>query len=149
MKSQKGITLVALTITIIVLLILAGTSLDIVLGSNGILNRAENSTEVYKKVAAKEKLNIKIASLKINQLGNANLKDLKESTQTDTELIVVLDNEINPTKATVTVDDYTFTLDQDLNLIKDENISDIPDSVLNGTDVNGDIQLKVDMPVTK
>ena len=39
MKKQKGITLVALVITIIVLLILAGVSISLALGNNGVLTR--------------------------------------------------------------------------------------------------------------
>ena len=40
MKSQKGITLIALVITIIVLLILAGVTIAMLTGENGILNKA-------------------------------------------------------------------------------------------------------------
>ena len=41
-NNEKGITLVALVITIIVLLILAGVTILALSGDNGILNRAEN-----------------------------------------------------------------------------------------------------------
>ena len=41
MKSNKAITLVALIITIIVLLILAGVTLNMVLGENGLINKAQ------------------------------------------------------------------------------------------------------------
>ena len=44
MKSNKGITLIALVITIIVLLILAGVSISMVVGENGILNRATDAS---------------------------------------------------------------------------------------------------------
>ena len=40
MKNNKGITLIALVVTIIVLLILAGVSIAMLTGQNGILNRA-------------------------------------------------------------------------------------------------------------
>ena len=40
MKNQRGITLIALVITIIVLLILAGVSIAMLTGENGILTRA-------------------------------------------------------------------------------------------------------------
>ena len=39
-KSEKGITLIALVVTIVVLLILAGVSLNLVLGNNGIISKA-------------------------------------------------------------------------------------------------------------
>lgn len=44
MKNNKGITLIALVVTIIVLLILAGVSIAMLSGQNGILNRASEST---------------------------------------------------------------------------------------------------------
>lgn len=45
MKKQKGITLIALVITIIVLLILAGVTIAMVAGDNGILTRTDNASE--------------------------------------------------------------------------------------------------------
>ena len=39
MRNQKGVTLIALVITIIVLLILAGVSIAMLTGDNGICNR--------------------------------------------------------------------------------------------------------------
>ena len=48
-KLNRGITLIAIVVTIIVLLILAGISISMLTGQNGILNRASkarNSTEI-------------------------------------------------------------------------------------------------------
>ena len=44
MKNNKGITLIALVVTIIVLLILAGVSIAMLTGQNGILNRASQAS---------------------------------------------------------------------------------------------------------
>ena len=63
LKNQKGITLVALVITIIVLLILAGVSLSLVLGDNGILGRASNSSQVQKAASVRERVELDIADL--------------------------------------------------------------------------------------
>lgn len=41
LKNNKGITLVALVVTIVILLILAGVSLNLVLGDNGIVRKAQ------------------------------------------------------------------------------------------------------------
>ena len=46
-RKEKGITLVALVVTIIVLIILAGVTLNIVLDQNGIINKAQQATENY------------------------------------------------------------------------------------------------------
>ena len=43
MKKDKGITLVALVVTIVVLLILAGVSINLVLGNNGIIAKAKDA----------------------------------------------------------------------------------------------------------
>ena len=43
MRNEKGITLIALVITIIVLLILAGISLAMLTGDNGLLTRSQKS----------------------------------------------------------------------------------------------------------
>ena len=42
-KKQKGITLIALVVTIVILLILSGISLNIVLGNNGIITKAQEA----------------------------------------------------------------------------------------------------------
>ena len=43
MKNNKGITLVALVVTIVVLLILAGVSINLVLGNNGVIAKAQDA----------------------------------------------------------------------------------------------------------
>ena len=42
-RTQKGITLIALVVTIVVLLILAGVSLNAIFSENGIINRAKDA----------------------------------------------------------------------------------------------------------
>ncbi len=45
MRKQRGITLIALVVTIIILIILAGVSINLVLGENGIVNKAQKAKE--------------------------------------------------------------------------------------------------------
>lgn len=47
MKEEKGITLISLVVTIIILIILAGVSINLVLGENGIINKAKYAKENY------------------------------------------------------------------------------------------------------
>lgn len=54
MKDNKGITLIALVITIIVLLILAGITIAMLTGENGILSNATKSKAVNELGAAKD-----------------------------------------------------------------------------------------------
>ena len=58
MRNQKGITLIALVITIIVLLILAGVSIAMLTGQNGILTRATDSNTETIQAEVKEKINL-------------------------------------------------------------------------------------------
>ncbi len=54
LKSNKAITLVALIITIIILLILAGVSLSMILGENGLINKAQSSVNAYQETSNNE-----------------------------------------------------------------------------------------------
>mgnify|MGYP004514185837 FL=1 len=58
MKETKGITLIALVITIIVLLILSGISLSLVLGENGILEKATGASIEYQIAKGREELSL-------------------------------------------------------------------------------------------
>ncbi|MFR2451143.1 MAG: type II secretion system protein [Clostridia bacterium] len=56
-KETRGITLITLAVTIVVLLILAGVSINTVVGDNGIIKKAQNSAELAKESEAKEIIN--------------------------------------------------------------------------------------------
>ena len=66
-KKEKGITLVALVVTIIILLILAGVALTIALSNNGLFQYARNSAAAYNQAAVKESGELTSAT---NMLGN-------------------------------------------------------------------------------
>ena len=53
-KKERGITLVALVVTIVVLLILAGVSISMVLGNNGIVTKAKETQTAQDKAYAEE-----------------------------------------------------------------------------------------------
>ncbi|MBO5398227.1 MAG: prepilin-type N-terminal cleavage/methylation domain-containing protein [Clostridia bacterium] len=57
-RKQKGITLIALVITIIVLLILAGVSINLVVGEGGILGKAQNAVSASRAGSAKEEIGL-------------------------------------------------------------------------------------------
>ena len=56
-KETRGITLITLAVKIVVLLILAGVSINTVVGDNGIIKKAQNSAELAKESEAKEIIN--------------------------------------------------------------------------------------------
>lgn len=89
MKNEKGITLIALVVTIIVLLILAGVSISMIMGENGIVNRAQDSKEKTKEAELEEEVELLIAENDIEErVGNTTDKVpsalvLKESGEDD------------------------------------------------------------------
>ena len=63
MKNNKGITLIALVITIIVLLILAGVSIAMLTGNNGILTQANTAKTDTAKAEEAERINMELNAL--------------------------------------------------------------------------------------
>ena len=55
-KQVKGITLIALVVTIIVLLILAGIALNLTIGQNGIFSRAQTAANTWRNAETNEQL---------------------------------------------------------------------------------------------
>ena len=70
MKNNKGITLIALVVTIIVLLILAGVSIAMLSGQNGILNRASEAGDKSVVANAKEQIALAINEAMTEHYGN-------------------------------------------------------------------------------
>jgi len=54
MKKEQGITLISLVVTIIVLIILAGVSINLILGQDGIINKAKEAKQNMELAAAEE-----------------------------------------------------------------------------------------------
>ena len=54
MKKERGITLVALVVTIIVILILAGVTIGMATSGSGIFGRAKNAANTYRNSVSKE-----------------------------------------------------------------------------------------------
>ena len=131
-KKNKGITLVALVITIIILLILAGISIGTLTGQNGILKRtieAKNTTEV-----ASEKEGIQMA-VTTSQMASTNYTSIKKD---------VLQSELNSYfgKEKTTLEDnkdgsYTVTMNNSKRKYTIEDDGSIIEGVYdkwNGTD---------------
>ena len=53
-RQIQGITLIALVVTIIVLLILAGVALSLTVGNNGLFTRAENAADTWQMASEDE-----------------------------------------------------------------------------------------------
>ena len=81
-RSNAGITLVALVVTIIVLLILAGVTINTLVGDNGIIARAKESAKATKDAAAGEYSTIEELEAQISQVSSEYDKVNKPSLKT-------------------------------------------------------------------
>ena len=69
-KKEKGITLIALVVTIVVLLILAAVSISMLTGENGVVTQAQNSKEETEQSKCEELVTVAINSLLTDNLGD-------------------------------------------------------------------------------
>lgn len=115
MRNQKGITLIALVITIIVLLILAGVSIAMLTGDSGILTnstkaKAQNELGTAKDqvaLAANEALTKYYDTTYAQGTGTYSESAVKEAVIEAIDNLTVVDT---VTKTTVSTSDGTFTL---------------------------------------
>ena len=98
LKNNKGITLIALVITIIVLLILAGVSIALLTGKNGILNQASRAGDETNRAEVLERVNMELNG----QLANAMAGDpFDANTKIEGNLGLDTDKKINGYKVIV------------------------------------------------
>ena len=72
MKNQKGITLIALVVTIIVLIILVGVSINLVLGENGIVEKAKFAKEQTEQAKTNEEKSLNETANYIEDIESGN-----------------------------------------------------------------------------
>ncbi len=140
MKNQRGITLIALVITIIVLLILAGVSIAMLTGQNGILTKASGSSEKSEIAEVDEAIRLGLSEILANhmdptvedtvadsngvtgQITDTNLKKAIEENNSNlkgnTKLTTSGTGEITVTYKT----DYTWTIDANGSITKKPDI---------------------------
>ena len=67
-KESKAITLIALVITIVVLIILAGVAINLTLSQNGIFNKASEGKDKYEIAAIKERVELELTALEMENI---------------------------------------------------------------------------------
>ena len=77
-KLEKGSTLIALIITIIILLILAGVTITMITGDNGILKQATNARETNTKAELEEQVKLAVMASKVNDTASINIEILED-----------------------------------------------------------------------
>lgn len=120
MRNQKGITLVALVVTIVVLLILAGTSIAMLSGDNGIITNAQKSAAANTEGEALDKMKMAYNTVSTEVIAKAATSTSYDAT-TETNLVALANvvskdlggtgTTITSTVLTETIGNYTVTLD--------------------------------------
>ena len=129
--NKKGITLIALVVTIIVLLILAGVAIATLTGENGLFVRAKQAKVAQTESDMKESLNLAIQELQVEKLAEATLDDITQDwlTQKLSEYNPILkeDGTTNSKKVTLQKNGIikTYMIDEKLNITEVENESGI------------------------
>ena len=80
-KQQKGITLIALVVTIIILLILAGVSIAMLTGNNGVLTQAKSAKEKTGEKGEQERVNLAASSAMTLGMGTITTENLNKAIQ--------------------------------------------------------------------
>ena len=110
-KEMKGITLVALVVTIVVLLILAGVSINTVLGDDGIIKKAKEAAETTKRASAEEEMNRLVLEYQLAK-NDETLESFLQEKVTEGRIDGVTDNGDGTITITKKVEgkDYTITV---------------------------------------
>ena len=137
-KNIKGITLIALVITIIVLLILAGVSIAMLTGDNGILTQARNAKEKTEKASELEGIQLAVigSETKDNEyldiLDEESFKKELEKHFGSEKLDVVANGDGS---FIITINDRKYYVNDDKTVIDSDNVIEIgPDEFANFRD---------------
>ncbi|MFR2450682.1 MAG: type II secretion system protein [Clostridia bacterium] len=110
-KEMKGITLIALVITIVVLMILAGVSINIVLGDDGIIKKAKEAAETTRRASAEEEMNRLVLEYELAK-SDENFEDFLQEKINEGRINGATDNGDGTVTISKRVDgkDYTITV---------------------------------------
>ena len=145
LKNKNAITLIALVITIVILIILAGVAINLTLGDNGIFRKTITAREDYELAAAREKVELKIAEIQAEKEGKATLEELIEYLKNDieieytvslTEITASLTGDVTIGDATeiyVVYNKYQFKIDKNL---KSQYVSKVDVEIKSSTIIN-------------
>ena len=149
---EKGITLIALIVTIITIIIIAGVTISAITGGNGILSRAKVAANKYNNKSANEEMDLylleieaegsvtgdRLADYLKNNIGNDGLEDYQNNGDGTAQIV------LNGKRYTLNLSDLTYTYDgagtgaiRNLKQVLNNNNEDVPGVAMVGA---GDIE---------
>lgn len=112
LRNRKGITLIALIVTIIVLLILAGISIGAITGNNGIINQAKNAKNGTEYAQWEEQIDIAIVDAE-SKHREATMDDVID--ELINKKVINDESQVNKKDGAITTNEPTYTIEDKLN----------------------------------
>ena len=104
-KKQRGITLIALAVTIVVILILAGVTIDAVFSENGIINKAKEAANAMNNAVANDQAELNDLLEELNEIMNSEWDSNIEIPDPEPELPTNIEDVTEIQEETVQVED--------------------------------------------
>lgn len=144
LKNMKGITLIALVVTIVVLLILTTVSINVVIGNNGLITKAKEADTAQEEAVAKDNMSMYLTGIQLGKvqgedfrladyfsenIGNEGLEDFLNNGDGYGQVAY------KGYKYLVNLEDYTYTLlgktdglgvNRNIKQVLDNNNEDVP-----------------------
>ena len=133
-KEVRGITIISLVVTIVVLLILAGVSVSLVIGNNNLFDKAKSTQKVQTIAGIKEALELEKADIQVESK-TVNLENYLEQISTGKK-----NYDLSSTEKIDNKNAYIIINDQYKFLLKDKENGDV-EITYEGVAVSGDLTL--------
>ena len=133
-KEVRGITIISLVVTIVVLLILAGVSVSLVIGNNNLFDKAKSTQKIQTIAGIKEALELEKADIQVESK-TVNLENYLEQISTGKK-----NYDLSSTEKLDDKNAYIIVNDQYKFLLKDKGNGDV-EITYEGVAVSGDLTL--------
>ena len=137
-KENRGITLIALAVTIVVILILAGVTIDAVFSENGIINKAKEAANSMNNAVANDQAELNDLLEELNEIMNSEWESNIEIPDPEPEEPPKLEDTTGIQDETVTVEDEygnKVTIPKGFEVVEEEGTT-VPEGIVI-QDVNG------------
>ena len=131
-KDERGITLIALVVTIVVLLILAGVTIDAVFSENGIINKAKEAANAMNNAVANDQAELNDLLEELNEIMNSEWNNNIEIPDPEPELPTNIEDVTDIQDETVQVEDEygnKVTIPKGFEVVEEEGTT-VPEGIV-------------------
>ncbi len=131
-KEKRGITLIALTVTIIVILILAGVTIDAVFSENGIINKAKEAANAMNNAVANDQAELNNLLEELNEIMNSEWNSNIEIPDPEPDLPTNIEDVTDIQEETVQVEDEygnKVTIPKGFEVVEEEGTT-VPEGIV-------------------